>query len=194
MPAGLQRRPLTLRAHTSRYGAPCMIMLTVIWTTRTAGRRAVIRGIFAISAAQQNRCRLDIQPPGLNIYASQSRMENARTCRMALVGKWGSGRPVPRWCRVEIGPDSGLVAEEDGPACGFGRCVDSRVFLRFPAAHPFRILLVSTHEWPLRRQPQVAQDIPDRSRSPVRQLLLGRPGAGNADRAGPRDPGQRWTR
>ena len=43
--------------------------------------RAVIRGIFAMSAAQQNRCRLDIQPPGLNIYASQSRTENARTCR-----------------------------------------------------------------------------------------------------------------
>src|SRR5260370_5987735 len=34
--AGLQRMPLTVRARTSRYGAPWMIMPTVMRTTRTA--------------------------------------------------------------------------------------------------------------------------------------------------------------
>ncbi len=45
-----------------------------------------------MSAAQQNRCRLDMQPPGLNIYASQSRTESALTCR------------VSRACSSRIGP------------------------------------------------------------------------------------------
>lgn len=35
----------------------------------------------AAQHTQQYRCRLDMQPPGLNIYASQSRTKNARTCR-----------------------------------------------------------------------------------------------------------------
>src|SRR5260370_42217024 len=36
VPAGLQRMPLTVRARTSRYGAPWMITLAVMRTTRTA--------------------------------------------------------------------------------------------------------------------------------------------------------------
>src|SRR5260370_11245715 len=40
VPAGLQRMPLTVRARTSRYGAPWMITLAVMRTTRTAGMRA----------------------------------------------------------------------------------------------------------------------------------------------------------
>jgi hypothetical protein len=38
-----------------------------------------------MSAALQTRCRLNMQPPGLNIYASRPRTENARTCRMVRV-------------------------------------------------------------------------------------------------------------
>ena len=39
---------------------------------RSAAQRAVIRGIFAMPAAQQTSSRLNMQPPGLNVYASQS--------------------------------------------------------------------------------------------------------------------------
>jgi hypothetical protein len=54
-----------------------------------------------MSAAQQSRCRLDMQPPGLNIYASQSRTANARTCRIprvCLVSRAG-GRS---WRRADL--------------------------------------------------------------------------------------------
>ena len=34
-----------------------------------------------MSAAQQTRGRLNMQPPGLNIYASQSRTPRSRSCR-----------------------------------------------------------------------------------------------------------------
>src|SRR5260370_4380335 len=46
-----------------------------------AGRGAVIKGAVASSAAGQPHGQLNMQPPGLNIYASQSRTGNARTCR-----------------------------------------------------------------------------------------------------------------
>lgn len=38
-----------------------------------------------MSAARQTRGRVNIQPPGLNICAAQSRTENARFCRIAGV-------------------------------------------------------------------------------------------------------------
>jgi hypothetical protein len=50
-------------------------------TYLTAGRRAVIKGIFAMPAAQRTRGRLNMQPLGLNIYTPYSSTENARICR-----------------------------------------------------------------------------------------------------------------
>jgi hypothetical protein len=46
-----------------------------------AGQRAVIGGTFAMIAARQTRGQLNMQLPGLNIYAEQSCTENARICR-----------------------------------------------------------------------------------------------------------------
>ena len=45
---------------------------------RPAGRRAIIKGTFVMSASRQTRGRLNMQPPGLNIYAPLSCAENAR--------------------------------------------------------------------------------------------------------------------
>ena len=47
----------------------------------SAGRRAVIKGTFAMSAARRAPGQLDMQPPGLHIYAPQSCTKNARSCR-----------------------------------------------------------------------------------------------------------------
>jgi hypothetical protein len=46
----------------------------------TGGQRAVIKGTLAVSAARQTRVRLNMPPPGLNIYAAQSCTENTRFC------------------------------------------------------------------------------------------------------------------
>jgi hypothetical protein len=53
------------------------------------GWPAVIKRTFAISAARQIRDRLNMRPPSLNIYTSQSNTDNARSCR-------GQGR-APRY-------------------------------------------------------------------------------------------------
>ncbi len=67
---------------------------------RSAARRAVIKGIFAMSATQRTRGRLNMQPPGLNIYTPQSSPENACICRQqGLPGlPWHAGVPVRRAC------------------------------------------------------------------------------------------------
>ena len=74
-------RPRTAAPRSPRSSAAQLAMLATRSPTITAGTRAVIRDTFATSAAQQTRGRLNMQPPGLNIYASQSRTENARSCR-----------------------------------------------------------------------------------------------------------------
>jgi hypothetical protein len=51
------------------------------WHPVLSGGPAVIKGTFAISAARQIRDRLNMRPPDLNIYTSQSNTDNARFCR-----------------------------------------------------------------------------------------------------------------
>ena len=50
------------------------------WHPVLSGGPAVSKGTFAISAARQIRDRLNMRPPELNIYTSQSNTDNARFC------------------------------------------------------------------------------------------------------------------
>src|SRR5271156_72515 len=70
-----------------------------------------------------------------------------------------------------ISPDSRLVTEEDAPACDFSRLDDGRIFLFFPPADPLRILLISTHQGPLRRQAHVTENVPNGLRRGVHTEL-----------------------
>jgi len=70
-------------------------------TEQTAGSARLSKEAFAMSAAQQSPCRLNMQPPGLNIYAAQSCMENARTCR-------GQGQTSRAWRETWPCPGSRL--------------------------------------------------------------------------------------
>jgi len=69
-----------------------------------------------MSAAQPTRCRLNMQPPGLNIYASQSRTENSRSCR-------GQGRSVPTGAEpYRVSVSFGRITQDSFPR---GRPVQS---------------------------------------------------------------------
>ena len=70
---------------------------------------------------QQNRCRLNMQPPGLNIYASQSCTENARFCRMAVIGTIGQRRAA-----TVVAWNVSLVVRPGRRACAGAGCARAR--------------------------------------------------------------------
>ena len=72
-----------------------------------AGRRAIITGTLAISAARQIRDRLNMRPPGLNIYPSRSfaEMLASAASRAFRLRSAGGGSVLPG-CRSL--PVSGL--------------------------------------------------------------------------------------